>query len=223
MKLYTSLLLIALIMTGCKPDTIHIQAYSEDINSVINGEIIHTPVKIQFSTAGSDEDNVLPKVESVIRDYIGDNGEFSITKGDWGDIVTIKYDIPMLTAKNGPEYLMNNKAPLYLGLTAQENGYIRITLYSSKFLNDIDALLSDLNWSLGAELPAEETVIEILSDSPGTVEAEAHSVFIDNTPYTIAKTEIQRRNSVSFSFVAKDGTVYHSGKNKPVIWIKINN
>lgn len=222
MKQYLFFFLTLIFITGCKPETINIQVYSEDINAVINGEVIHAPAKIKFSTSGSDDDNVLPKIESVVREYIGDEGEFAITKGDWGDVVTIKYDIPILTNDTVEEYYNSNKSPLYLGVVPQENGYIRIILYASTFINDVDALLSDLDWSLGAEMPATETVIEILSDSRGTINAEAHSVFIDNTPYTIAKTELSRRDSVSFTFSAKDGTVYNSGQIKPTVWIYFN-
>lgn len=112
-KAFVSIISIVLlsVFLGCKPDRIEVEIFTSDIQQVSTGGIVEVPLTATFSTIGRDNDN-LPEASAVAKHYLNEGAEFKISKGDWGDVLVVKCNIPMGTESSINSYLVNNRRPL---------------------------------------------------------------------------------------------------------------
>ena len=75
-------------------------------------------------------------------------------------------------------------------------------------LSKLDDELSNINFMLGAEIPAKNTAFRIVSDSKGKVNVSATAVFSEKKPYLHFSKDIKKRKSVVIDFKGGDGSVY---------------
>ena len=96
------LILSLFILPACKPEKLQIEVYTSDIQSVNEGEVLEVPLKVEFSIIGEDKNNELPKATDLAKKYLPEDSEFEITKGTFGNVMTIVTSIPMGTKKSLP-------------------------------------------------------------------------------------------------------------------------
>ena len=197
------LILSLFILPACKPEKLQIEVYTSDIQSVNEGEILEVPLKVEFSIIGEDKNNELPKATGVAKKYLPEDSEFEITKGTFGNVMTIVTSIPMGTKKSLPNYLKENPRPLML--VVSDN---KIILESTGSLKTLNSELKDINFMLGADLPAKSTIFRITSDSKKKITVLATAVFSEKKPYLHFEKSIKRRKSVELEFNGGDGSVY---------------
>ena len=105
------------ILPACKPDKLEIEVYTSDIQSVNEGEVIEVPLKVEFSIIGEDKNNELSKATDLAKKYLPEDSEFEITKGTFGNVMTIVTSIPMGTKKSLPNYLKEKTRHLMLKIS----------------------------------------------------------------------------------------------------------
>ena len=197
------LILSLFILPACKPEKLQIEVYTSDIQSVNEGEILEVPLKVEFSIIGEDKNNELPKATDLAKKYLPEDSEFEITKGTFGNVMTIVTSIPMGTKNSLPNYLKENPRPLML--VVSDN---KIILESTGSLKTLNSELKDINFMLGADLPAKSTIFRITSDSKKKVTVLATAVFSEKKAYLNFEKSIKRRKSVEVEFKGGDDSVY---------------
>ncbi len=197
------LILSLFILPACKPEKLQIEVYTSDIQSVNEGEVLEVPLKVEFSIIGEDKNNELPKATDLAKSYLPEDSEFEITKGTFGNVMTIVTSIPMGTKKSLPNYLKENPRPLML--VVSDN---KIILESTGSLKTLNSELKDINFMLSADLPAKSTIFRITSDSKKKITVLATAVFSEKKPYLHFEKSIKRRKSVEVEFKGGDDSVY---------------
>ncbi len=197
------LILSLFILPACKPEKLEMEVYTSDIQSVNEGEVIEVPLKVEFSMIGEDKNNELTKATDLSKKYLPEDSEFEITKGTFGNVMTIVTSIPMGTKKSLPNYLKENPRPLML--VVSDN---KIFLESTGSLKTLNSELKDINFMLSADLPAKSTIFRITSDSKKKVIVLATAVFSEKKPYLHFEKSIKRRKSVEVEFKGGDDSVY---------------
>ena len=197
------LILSLFIIPACKPEKLEMEVYTSDIQSVNEGEVIEVPLKVEFSIIGEDKNNELSKATDLAKKYLPEDSEFEITKGTFGNVMTIVTSIPMGTKKSLPNYLKENPRPLML--VVSDN---KIILESTGSLKTLNSELKDINFMLSADLPAKSTIFRITSDSKKKVTVLATAVFSEKKAYLNFEKSIKRRKSVVVEFKGGDGSVY---------------
>ena len=190
-------------MSGCKPDKLEIEIYTSDIESASDGEIVEVPLRASFGLLGEDEENQLSLAKSIALKYMPSDSEIEISEGDFGKVMTVVSSIPLGSNSALNQFLQQNPR---VAKIVVENGVI--TLKQTETLTKLDNELSDINFMLGAKLPASNTAFRIMSDSKGKVNVSATAVFSENKPYLHFSKDIKKRKSVVIDFKGGDGSVY---------------
>ena len=71
---------------------------------------------------------------------------------------------------------------------------------------------------LGFDLPAESTVIRVISDSRNKILVEADAVFVFSEPHLYFSTELERRDEVNIEFKEGDDSIWSA--IAPVIYVQ---
>jgi len=195
--------IIIIVMSGCKPDKLEIEIYTSDIESASDGEIVEVPLRASFGLLGEDEENQLSLAKSIALKYMPSDSEIEISEGDFGKVMTVVSSIPLGSNSALNQFLQQNPR---VAKIVVENGVI--TLKQTETLTKLDNELSDINFMLGAKLPASNTAFRIMSDSKGKVNVSATAVFSENKPYLHFSKDIKKRKSVVIDFKGGDGSVY---------------
>ena len=195
--------IIIIVMSGCKPDKLEIEIYTSDIESASDGEIVEVPLRASFGLLGEDEENQLSLAKNVALKYMPSDSEIEISEGDFGKVMTVVSSIPLGSNSALNQFLQQNPR---VAKIVVENGVI--TLKQTETLTKLDNELSDINFMLGAKLPASNTAFRIMSDSKGKVNVSATAVFSENKPYLHFSKDIKKRKSVVIDFKGGDGSVY---------------
>ena len=87
-----------------------------------------------------------------------------------------------------------------------ENNLVR--LEPTRYLDDLNNELSNINFMLSAELPGTLTSFRIVSDSKEKKNIRATAVFSENVAYLQFSKAIKKRKSVVIDFFGGDGSVY---------------
>ena len=190
-------------MSGCKPDKLEIEIYTSDIESASDGEIVEVPLRASLGLLGEDEENQLPLAKSIALKYIPSDSEIEISEGDFGKVMTVVSSIPLGSNSALNQFLQQNPR---VAKIVFENGVV--TLKPTGTLTKLDNELSDINFMLGAKLPASNTEFRIMSDSKGKVNVSATAVFSENKPYLHFSKDIKKRKSVVIDFKGGDDSVY---------------
>jgi hypothetical protein len=191
------------MIVSCKPSDVEIEIYTSDIESASDGEVVEVPLKVSFSLMGEDEDNQLPDAKKLALKYMPDDSEIEISKGTFGQVMTIVSSIPLGSSSALSKFLKKNPR---IAMVVVENGMV--TLQPTETLEKLDKELSKINFMLGVELPASNTSFRIVSDSKGKVNVSATAVFSEKKPYLHFEKDIKKRKSVVIDFKGGDGSVY---------------
>ncbi len=205
LKIFMVVFILALlfIMSGCKPAKMEIEVYTSDIQKASSEGVVKLPLTATFNMMGEDTEGVLPKAKAVAKRYLNDKAEFKFSKGDWGDVMVIKCTVPMGTAAALKTYLAKHHRPLALTIDKST-----ITLNETEHLERLSQDLSGINMMLGAELPANSTMIRFVGDLEKGPEIMAIAVFSDNKPELIFRQAVDRRQNVEIDYRGGDGSIY---------------
>ena len=195
--------IISIMIIGCKPDKLEIEIYTSDIESASEGEVNEVPLKATFSMMGEDEENQLPKAKKIALKYLSSESTVEVVKGDYGQTMSIVSSIPIGTSSALKKYLKKNKR---IAMIVFEKG--AVTLKQTKLMSKLDEEFSEINFMLGAKLPASNTAFRIVSDSKKKVNISATAVFSEEKPYLNFSKDIKKRKSVVIDFKGGDESVY---------------
>ncbi len=207
-------LLISLIFFGCKPDKLEIEIYTSDIDSASEGEIIEVPMKATFRLMGEDKENQLPKAKEIALKYMPSDSEIEISKGSFGQVMTVVSSIPLGRESGLELFLQQNPR---IGMVIVQDGVV--TLKPTKTLSKLDKELKNINFMLGSKIPAKNTSFRIVSDSKKKVNISATAVFSEKKPYLTYSKDITRRKSIVIDFKGGEGSVY--SEIAPIFNIKL--
>ena len=194
---------ISMMIVGCKPDNLEIEIYTSDIEPASDGEVVEVPLKATFRLMGEDKENQLPLAKNAALKYMPSDSEIEISKGDYGKVMTVVSSIPLGSDSALKKFLQQNPR---IAMVVVENG--EVTLKPTETLSKLDKELSNINFMLGAEIPAKNTAFRIVSDSKGRVNISATAVFSEKKPYLHFSKDIKKRKSVVIDFKGGDGSVY---------------
>ena len=197
------IILIILISIGCKPDNLEIEVYTSDVESAQEGDVITVPVKASFNLLGDDESGDLERTRTAAMKYLSGESEFTIASGDMGKTVRVVTEIPMGKERSLRKHLLENPSPAML--VVEDNS---VRLEPTRYLNDLNNEISNINFMLSAELPGTVTSFRIVSDSKEKKNISATAVFSENVAYLQFSKDIKKRKSVVIDFFGGDGSVY---------------
>ena len=197
------IILITLISIGCKPDNLEIEVYTSDLESAQEGDVITVPVKASFSLMGDDESGDLERARIAAMKYLSGESEFTIASGDMGKSVRIVTEIPMGKEQPLRKHLIENPSPAMLVV---EGNLVR--LEPTRYLDNLNNEMSNINFMLSAELPGSVTSFRIVSDSKEKKNISATAVFSEKVAYLQFSKDIKKRKSVVIDFFGGDGSVY---------------
>ena len=195
--------IISILIVGCKPDNLEIEIYTSDIEPASDGEVVEVPLKATFRLMGEDKENQLPLAKEVALKYMPNDSEIEISKGNFGQVMTIVSSIPSGSDSVVKKFLQQNPR---IAMVIVENGMV--TLQPTETLSKLDNELSKINFMLGAEFPVGNTAFRIVSDSKGKVNVSATAVFSEKKPYLHLSKDIKKRKSVVIDFKGGNGSVY---------------
>ena len=117
-------LLVSLIFFGCKPDKLEIEIYTSDIDSASEGEIIEVPMKATFRLMGEDKENQLPKAKEIALKYMPSDSEIQISKGSFGQVMTVVSSIP-LGRESALELFLQQNSRIGYGYCSRWSSYFK--------------------------------------------------------------------------------------------------
>ena len=204
-KVFYSLIIFffALIIISCKPSRLEVEVYTSDIESASDGEVVEVPLKASFSLMGEDKENQLPEAKKIALKYMSSDSEIEISKGTFGQVMTIVSTIPIGSSTALSKFLQQNPR---IAMVVVEKGMV--TLLPTETIEKLDKELSKINFMLGLELPAKNTSFRIVSDSKKKVNISATAVFSEKKPYLHFSKDIKKRKSVVIDFKGGDSSVY---------------
>ena len=204
-KVFYSLIIFffALIIISCKPSRLEVEVYTSDIESASDGEVVEVPLKASFSLMGEDKENQLPEAKKIALKYMSSDSEIEISKGTFGQVMTIVSTIPIGSSTALSKFLQQNPR---IAMVVVEKGMV--TLLPTETIEKLDKELSKINFMLGLELPAKNTSFRIVSDSKKKVNISATAVFSEKKPYLHFSKDIKKRKSVVIDFKGGNGSVY---------------
>ena len=204
-KIFVSILSIVLlsIFPGCKPDKIEVEIFTSDVQQVSAGGIVEVPLTAIFSLIGEDTSGNLPRASAVAKHYLNADAEFKISKGDWGDVLVVKCNIPMGTEAGLNSYLANNRRPLAFVVEGSS-----VMLKSTQHIDGLNRELGSVNMMLDLDMPAKSTIVRLIGDMAEAPQLTAIAVFVDEKAELVFKKGIKRRQTVEVEFNGEDASVY---------------
>lgn len=191
-------------LVGCKPDKMIVEIYTSDIQEAMEGSTLDIPVTLTFSLMGNDDEGLLPKATEVAKRYLNNDAEIKLSKGDFGDVMVIKCNIPIGNA----DTLKDSNSPV--GLLVFEDAVIgnSVKLIKGHTFDTLNQDLKGINFMLSAELPANSTVFRVISDTKSVTDIGAIAVFVDNKAELLFNKKLKRRESVDIEYRGGDASVY---------------
>ena len=214
-KKIISLLLLAMFISSCAPSDVDLVVYTTDVDAVLDGEIVEVPIKASFTLYSDDEDGDLDRATAIAEKYLSKDSIFSQSSGDWGETLVIETTIPMGTLENLKNYLASNNRVAVI--IVEDIGEIELSLNPTEYADALNSELSDINFMLGFELPADSTNFRIISDSRNDVQIDATAVFVSEKPYLYFSKTIKKRGEAEIVFKGTSDSVYN--EIYPVVYI----
>ena len=215
LKKIISLLLLAMFISSCAPSDVDLVVYTTDVDAVLDGDIVEVPIKASFTLYSDDEDGDLDRATAIAEKYLSKDSIFSQSSGDWGETLVIETTIPMGTLENLKNYLASNNRVAVI--IVEDIGEIELSLNPTEYADALNSELSDINFMLGFELPADSTNFRIISDSRNDVQIDATAVFVSEKPYLYFSKTIKKRGEAEIVFKGSSDSVY--SEIYPVIYI----
>ena len=218
LKVYISLFLGIIFLSACTPSVVDISLYTTDVEVALEGEIVEVPVRASFTLYSGDDDGDLEKATIIAEKYLSPDSVFSQSTGDWGETLVIETTIPLGTLDNLNSYLAsNNRVSVLLVEVDEEYGTIDVSIRPTDFSSALNSELTDINFMLGFELPADDTNFRLISDSRNDVEVSATAVFVSEKPYLYFEKILKKRGEAEIVFKGSTDSVY--SEIYPVIYI----
>ena len=214
-KKIISLLLLAMFISSCAPSDVDLVVYTTDVDAVLYGDIVEVPIKASFTLYSDDEDGDLDRATAIAEKYLSKDSIFSQSSGDWGETLVIETTIPMGTLENLKNYLASNNRVAVI--IVEDIGEIELSLNPTEYADALNSELSDINFMLGFELPADSTNFRIISDSRNDVQIDATAVFVSEKPYLYFSKTIKKRGEAEIVFKGTSDSVYN--EIYPVVYI----
>ena len=209
LKVYICLFLGIIFLSACTPSVLDISLYTTDVEIALEGEIVEVPVRASFTTYSDDEDRDLEKATIIAEKYLSPDSIFSQSTGDWGETLVIETTIPLGTLESLQSYLASNNRVAVLLVEEEENGdWINVTFRPTDFSGALNSELSDINFMLGFELPADDTNFRVISDSRNDVSVLATAVFVSEKPYLYFEKILKKRGEAEIVFKGGSDSVY---------------
>ena len=208
LKVYIGLFLGVIFLSACTPSVLDISLYTTDVEIALEGEIVEVPVRASFTTY-SDDNGDLEKVTIIAEKYLSTDSIFSQSSGDWGETLVIETTIPLGTIDNLNSYLAsNNRVAILLVEVNEEYGSIDVSVRPTDFSSALNSELTDINFMLGFELPADDTNFRVISDSRNDVSVLATAVFVSEKPYLYFEKILKKRGEAEIVFKGGSDSVY---------------
>ena len=218
LKLCVGLFFGIVFLSACTPSVLDISLYTTDVEVALEGEIVEVPVRASFTTYSDDEDGDLERATIISEKYISADSVFSQSSGDWGETLVIETTIPLGTLDNLSTYLeSNNRVAVLLVEVDEEYGSVDVSVRPTDFASALNSELSDINFMLGFELPADDTNFRVISDSRNDVGVYATAVFVSEKPYLYFEKILKRRGEAEIVFKGSSDSVY--SEIYPVIYL----
>ena len=214
-KKIISLLLLAMFISSCAPSDVDLVVYTTDVDAVLDGDIVEVPIKASFTLYSDDEDGDLDRATAIAEKYLSKDSIFSQSSGDWGETLVIETTIPMGTLENLKNYLASNNRVAVI--IVDDIGEIELSLNPTEYADALNSELSDINFMLGFELPADSTNFRIISDSRNDVQIDATAVFVSEKPYLYFSKTIKKRGEAEIVFKGTSDSIYN--EIYPVVYI----
>tara|TARA_B110001450_G_scaffold177432_1_gene165738 strand:- start:288 stop:959 length:672 start_codon:yes stop_codon:yes gene_type:complete len=214
-KKIISLLLLAIFISSCAPSDVDLVVYTTDVDAVLDGDIVEVPIKASFTLYSDDEDGDLDRATAIAEKYLSKDSIFSQSSGDWGETLVIETTIPMGTLENLKNYLASNNRVAVI--IVEDIGEIELSLNPTEYADALNSELSDINFMLGFELPADSTNFRIISDSRNDVQIDATAVFVSEKPYLYFSKTIKKRGEAEIVFKGTSDSIYN--EIYPVVYI----
>ena len=214
-KKIINLLLLAIFISSCAPSDVDLVVYTTDVDAVLDGDIVEVPIKASFTLYSDDEDGDLDRATAIAEKYLSKDSIFSQSSGDWGETLVIETTIPMGTLENLKNYLASNNRVAVI--IVEDIGEIELSLNPTEYADALNSELSDINFMLGFELPADSTNFRIISDSRNDVQIDATAVFVSEKPYLYFSKTIKKRGEAEIVFKGTSDSVYN--EIYPVVYI----
>ena len=145
----------------------------------------------------------------ISQKYLSTDSVFSQSSGDWGETLVIETTIPLGTLDNLSTYLeSNNRVAVLLVEVDEEYGSVDVSVRPTDFASALNSELSDINFMLGFELPADDTNFRVISDSRNDVGVYATAVFVSEKPYLYFDKMLKRRGEAEIVFKGGSDSVY---------------
>jgi len=209
LKAYIILFLGTIFLSACSPSVLDISLYTSDVEVALEGEIVEVPVRASFTTYSADEDGDLEKATIIAEKYLSPDSIFSQSTGDWGETLVIETTIPLGTLDNLNNYLKsNNRVAILLVEVDKEYGSIDVSIRPTEFASALNSELTDINFMLGFELPADDTNFRVISDSRNDIAVQATAVFVSEKPYLYFEKILKKRGEAEIVFKGSSDSVY---------------
>lgn len=204
-KVQLSLLtmLTLLVVSACKPDLVELEVYSSDLQSAAVGEVVEVPIKATFRLLGEDKKNQLPQAKTKALKYMASNSEIEISKGRYGNVMTVVSTIPLGNKSALDEYFKKNPR---LGYILVEGN--KVVFLPSSQLQELNKDLRPINMMLSVDLPAKDTVFRITGDTKDKLNISATAIFSEKKPYLQYSKDVEKRKSVEIVFKGGEGSIY---------------
>lgn len=190
-------------ITGCKPQKMKFEIYTSDMELAATGEIVNVPLTAEFQILGEDTENLMPKAKKIVKQYLNEDAEFKLSKGDFGDVMVIKCTVPMSTSKKIDAHMEKKNRPI--ALTIENN---TVNLQKTRHFETLKKDIRGVHMMLGAQLPAQSTVFRFVGDMRQGPEIKAIAIFSDNKPALHYSQVIERRESFEIEFRGGSDSVY---------------
>ncbi len=195
-----------LVAGGCKPDKLTVEVYSSDVElAALGQDIINIPIKVEFSLLGDDEEGLLDKVIATSKKYLSADSTYTKSKAMFGEDLVIETKIPMGTS-SALRRAESRLANLVVGPGISQR--FRLDFQKTEALDELAKELGSLNLMLGLELPADESVFRIISDSRVPVTVSGIAVFVSKKPYLILQHQLDRRESIELVYKGGTASIY---------------
>ena len=204
-----------MFISSCAPSDVDLVVYTTDVDAVLDGDIVEVPIKASFTLYSDDEDGDLDRATAIAEKYLSKDSIFSQSSGDWGETLVIETTIPMGTLENLQNYLASNNRVAVI--IVEDIGEIELSLNPTEYADALNSELSDINFMLGFELPADSTNFRIISDSRNDVQIDATAVFVSEKPYLYFSKTIKKRGEAEIVFKGTSDSVYN--EIYPVVYI----
>jgi len=196
-------------LSACTPSVLDISLYTTDVEVALEGEVVEVPVRASFNTYSDDDDGDLEKATIIAEKYLSQDSIFSQSSGDWGETLVIETTIPLGTLDSLNTYLeSNNRVAVLLVEVDEEYGSIDVSVRPTDFASALNSELTDINFMLGFELPADDTNFRVISDSRNDVTVNATAVFVSEKPYLYFEKILERRGEAEIVFKGGSDSVY---------------